>query len=59
MIRAIDNFLENRPKDDRPKHCFHPKADETEVYIQKFPFKEVGNPAGLLPILIRAIEGMA
>jgi len=26
LIKAIDSFLENRPKDDRPKHCFHPSS---------------------------------
>ncbi len=26
IIRAIDDYLQNRPKDQRPKRCFHPSS---------------------------------
>jgi hypothetical protein len=26
IIEAIDNYLENKPRDDRLKHCFHPST---------------------------------
>lgn len=26
IIQAIDNYLQTRPRDDRPKRCFHPSS---------------------------------
>lgn len=26
IIQATDNYLQNRRRDDRPKHCFHPSS---------------------------------
>lgn len=26
IIQAIDDYLQNRPQDGRPKHCFHPSS---------------------------------
>ncbi|MBP7232192.1 MAG: hypothetical protein KBA28_09695 [Syntrophaceae bacterium] len=35
IIQAIETYLQQRPKDDRPKHCFHPSSlhlDAKELY---------------------------
>src|SRR3974377_137175 len=26
IIRAVDNYLQMRPRDERQKHCFHPSS---------------------------------
>ena len=26
LVKLIDEYLQHRPKDERPKHCFHPSS---------------------------------
>ena len=26
LFQLIDDYLQRRPKDERPKHCFHPSS---------------------------------
>lgn len=32
IIQTVDDYLQTRPRDDRPKHCFHPSSLHLSAY---------------------------
>jgi hypothetical protein len=56
VIKTIDNYLRSRPRDDRPKRCFHPSSlhkSATELY---WHYLEGDNNIGFKPRILRIFD---
>ena len=56
IIEAIDNYLKNRPKDDRLKHCFHPSSLHRSPRELYYHYLEGDNNQEFAPRILRIFD---
>jgi hypothetical protein len=56
LVNSIDEYLQQRPKDERPKHCFHPSSLHKSARELYYHYLEGDNNQEFDPRILRIFD---